>query len=86
MRPMKKRPPDIRATIESLGGGTIVADEMNKLIPKDERRVDREAVYKWADANKVPHYRRLPFAKLVIKEGLPLPSQLAELAPIARAQ
>lgn len=80
---MKNSSPTVRELIERLGGGTAVADELNNLLPPTERRVDREAVYKWGEANQIPHYRRLYVAALAIKKNQQLPDQLQALAAAA---
>lgn len=73
-------PPQVRDLIDQLGGGTAVAEELNKLLPPTEKPVDREAVYKWKEANEIPHYRRLYMARLAKQKAKALPPQLADYA------
>lgn len=80
---MPKSLPQVRDLIDQLGGGTAVADELNKLLPSTEKRVDREAVYKWKEANEIPHSRRLYMARLAKAKMKALPPQLAEYAGAA---
>lgn len=77
--------PDVRALIKSLGGGDAVAKALNEIIPDSERTVDREAVYKWKEANNIPHYRRLYVARLACMKGEALPAQLVAYAPDQKA-
>lgn len=70
--------PQISELIEKLGGGSEVAAALNAILPPDEKRVERDAVYKWKEANSIPAGRRLFVARLAIKAKLPLPAQLAE--------
>ena len=67
---------DIKTFIQSLGGGDAVATALNEILPATEKRVDREAVYKWVEHNKIPHYRRLYMAQLGLAKGVDLPEIL----------
>lgn len=77
----KRISPQVREFIDALGGGTAVADELNKMLSASDRQVDREAVYKWKEANNIPHYRRLVMASLGANKNLPLPAILKDYAP-----
>lgn len=52
--------------IKALGGGTAVADQL---------KIDREAVYKWAERDLIPWRWRSHLIPIARKEGVKLPKQ-----------
>ena len=81
-----KRSLEISALIDELNGGTAVARALNEILPSDERRVDREAVYKWKEANRAPYRIRPYLAQIALDAGKQLPEQLRAFAPHSLAK